>query len=223
MDHLPTGTHPCKCPRKRHKAQLVVLTGGPGGGKTAILEMARRYFCRHVILLPEAASIVFSGGFPRMATDAGRRAAQHAIYSVQREMERLAEAVDDAAVILCDRGTVDGLAYWPGTPRGFFHQHGATMQGELERYASVIHVETASPENYAIAGTRVEPVNEAKRIDARIRAAWDRHPLRYVIASSTNFLDKASLALELVRAQVPPCCRVHPHIPANEAAKGGLR
>jgi predicted ATPase len=213
MDHLPTGTHPCSCTRKRHTAKLVVLTGGPGGGKTAILEMARRFFCRHVVLLPEAASIVFSGGFPRLSNDAGHRASQHAIFSIQREMERLALAVDDAAVILCDRGTLDGLAYWPGTSRGLFGQHGTTLHEELARYAAVIHVETAGPEAYQRVGTRLESAEEARKIDARIRAAWDKHPLRYVISSSSNFLDKATVALELVRTQVPECCRTHPHVP----------
>jgi predicted ATPase len=213
MDRLPTGTHPCKCARKRHRVKFVVLTGGPGGGKTAILEMARRYFCRHVVLLPESASIVFSGGFPRIGSEEGRRAAQHAIFAVQREMERLAASLDDAAVILCDRGTIDGLAYWPGTSRAFFSQHESTMHDELARYAAVIHVEPAGPESYERAGTRVESFEEAKKIDARIRLAWDRHPLRYVISNSTNFLDKATLALELIRSQVPDCCRTHSHIP----------
>lgn len=215
MDHLPTGTHPCKCARKRHAAKLVVLTGGPGGGKTAILEMARRYFCRHVVLLPESASIVFSGGFPRLANDAGRRASQHAIFAVQREMERLAEEVDDAAVILCDRGTVDGVAYWPGASRGLFGQHGTTLRDELARYAAVIHVETAGPEAYERIGTRLESVEEAKQVDAKIRMAWNSHPLRYVISSSANFLDKATVALELVRTQLPDCCRTHPHVPKS--------
>jgi predicted ATPase len=213
MDRLPSGTHPCKCARKRHKPKLVVLTGGPGGGKTAILEMARRYFCRHVILLPEAASIAFSGGFPRIATDEGRRAAQHTIFTIQRELELLAESTQDAAVILCDRGTIDGLAYWPGSPRGLFARFGTTLQEELARYAAVIHVEPAGPDSYERAGTRVESIEEARTIDARIRLAWDRHPLRYVISNSTNFLDKATLALELVRAQVPDCCRAEHHIP----------
>jgi predicted ATPase len=212
MDHLPSGTHPCHCQRKRHKAKLVVLTGGPGGGKTAILEMARRYFCRHVVLLPEAASIVFTGGFPRLSNDAGRRATQHAIFAIQRQMEQLAQAVDDAALILCDRGTVDGLAYWPGAARGFFGQHATTLHEELARYAAVIHVETAGPEAYEQNSTRLESAIEAKQIDARIRKAWDSHPLRFVVSSSANFLDKATLAMELVRAQVPECCRTHPHI-----------
>ena len=165
MDHLPAGTHPCSCERKRHKPKLVVLTGGPGGGKTAILEMARRYFCRHVVLLPEAASIVFTGGFPRLASDAGKRASQHAIFTVQREMEHLAAAEEDAAVILCDRGTVDGLAYWPGTSRGLFGRHATTLAEELARYAAVIHVETPGPAAYERAGARVESMPEAKRIE----------------------------------------------------------
>ena len=33
----------------------IVLTGGPGGGKTAVLEVVRRHFCEHVVVLPEAA------------------------------------------------------------------------------------------------------------------------------------------------------------------------
>ena len=219
MINLPTGTHPCKCTRKRHKPKLVVLTGGPGGGKTAILEMARRYFCPHVVLLPEAASIVFQGGFPRIPNDAGRRAAQHSIFAIQREMENLASELDESALILCDRGTVDGAAYWPGSPRGFFAHHGTSLQAEIDRYAAVIHVETASAEAYLQEGIRLEHVAEAKQIDARLRELWDRHPLRYVVSSATNFLDKATLALELVRAQIPHCCQTHPHIPTNTVKK----
>ena len=40
----------------------MVLTGGPGAGKTAVLEVVRRTFCEHVTVLPEAASILFMGG-----------------------------------------------------------------------------------------------------------------------------------------------------------------
>ena len=49
-----------RSPQKR-----IVITGGPGAGKTAILELARRDLCAHVEVLPESARIVFSGGFPR--------------------------------------------------------------------------------------------------------------------------------------------------------------
>src|SRR4249919_3713171 len=94
-----------------HARRRIALTGGPGAGKTALLEMVRQAFCSHVRILPEAASIVFGGGFPREDDLACERASQRAIYHVQRELEASADA-HNAAIVLCDRGTVDGSAYW---------------------------------------------------------------------------------------------------------------
>lgn len=53
----------CEC-NDVHKRKRIVLTGGPGAGKTALLELIRQSFCAHVKVLPEAASIIFGGGFP---------------------------------------------------------------------------------------------------------------------------------------------------------------
>src|SRR5512137_1882715 len=102
----------CDC-RDHHVPHRVVLTGGPGAGKTAVLELIRLFFCEHVKTLPEAASIVFAGQFPRSARPPLRQAAQRAIYHVQRELESVADA-DDSAVVICDRGTIDCAAYWKG-------------------------------------------------------------------------------------------------------------
>lgn len=41
------------------KTKFVVLTGGPGAGKTAVLELAKRRFTRDTAFLPEAASLIF--------------------------------------------------------------------------------------------------------------------------------------------------------------------
>jgi predicted ATP-binding protein involved in virulence len=38
---------PCEC-REPHDHRRIVLTGGPGAGKTAVLELIRQYFCSHV-------------------------------------------------------------------------------------------------------------------------------------------------------------------------------
>jgi predicted ATPase len=103
---------PCKC-REPHAHRRIVLTGGPGAGKTAVLELIRQYFCAHVKVLPEAAGIVFGGGFPLGDALELRRAAQRAIFYVQRELEAAGDA-NNPAIVLCDRGTVDGAAYWPG-------------------------------------------------------------------------------------------------------------
>jgi predicted ATPase len=83
----------------RHKQQTIVLTGGPGAGKTAVLELVRQQFCAHVEVLPEAAGIVFGGGFPRTGSLEWRRGAQRAIFFVQRELESIGEA--ESAVSCC--------------------------------------------------------------------------------------------------------------------------
>lgn len=91
---------PCPC-TARHQTCRIVLTGGPGAGKTATLELIRQSFCEHVQILPESASVVFGGGFPRRDTGESRKAAQRAIFYVQRELEAAAIA-DNAAILLCD-------------------------------------------------------------------------------------------------------------------------
>lgn len=39
--------------------KLVVITAGPGDGKTDILETVKKTLCEHVAILPEVASLFF--------------------------------------------------------------------------------------------------------------------------------------------------------------------
>ena len=48
--------------------------------------------------------------------------------------------------MLCDRGTVDGLAYWPG-PESFWDHVATTLEQQLARYDAVIHLRTPSAAN----------------------------------------------------------------------------
>jgi predicted ATPase len=199
---------PCDC-RDRHVRRRVVLTGGPGAGKTAVLELIRLFFCEHVKTLPEAAGIVFSGGFPRSGSPPLRQAAQRAIYYVQRELESVAET-ENAAVVLCDRGTVDCAAYWTGEG-DLFSAVGTTRALEMARYDAVIHLRTpTSPAAYNRSNPlRLESMEEAAAIDVQIASAWSEHPRRFVLEPTEDFLHKAARALALLRAEVPECCRHH--------------
>ena len=105
---------------------------------TAVLELVRLFFCEHVKTLPEAAGIVFSGRFPRNDRPPLRQAAQRAIYHIQRELESVAET-ENAAVVLCDRGTVDCAAYWTGEG-DLYSAVSTTRASELARYDAVIHL-----------------------------------------------------------------------------------
>jgi len=203
---------PCEC-HERHDAPRIVLTGGPGAGKTAVLELVRQYFCKHVTVLPEAAGILFGGGFPRGGPPPFRRAAQRAIFYVQRELEATGEA-GNAAVIVCDRGTIDGVAYWPG-PDDFWSAVGTTRGEQLQRYDAVVHLRTPPAEiGYNHDNPlRIESAAEAAAIDARIALAWEGHPRRFVIEPTPDFLSKAARALAILRDEVPPCCRDHAVMP----------
>ena len=186
------------------------MTGGPGAGKTAVLELAARSLCEHVAILPEAATIVFGGGFPRHQTHPGLRAAQRAIFRVQREVETLVIEERQVAVALCDRGTVDGLAYWPGPVDTFWEEIGSNLEAELSRYHAVIHLRTPAPEQgYHTDPIRNEPAARAAEIDGRIAEAWKDHPHRFLVDAETNFAAKASHALELIRNEMPLCCTSH--------------
>ena len=49
---------------KAQKACRIVLTGGPGGGKTTAADLFRREIGENIVIVPEAATMMFSGGFP---------------------------------------------------------------------------------------------------------------------------------------------------------------
>jgi predicted ATPase len=188
----------------------VVLTGGPGGGKTAVLEVVRRHFCEHIVVLPEAASLLFGGGFPRLDSDGARRAAQRAIFHAQVELETLAESIGDVGLVLCDRGVVDGAAYWPDGIDGLFDSVGATRVDAQRRYAGVVHLRTPAAGGYDHSNPmRVESLTDAMRIDARIFEAWSGHPARVVVEAEADFLAKLTSSLDAIRGFLPACCRAH--------------
>ncbi len=201
----------CECRQLIHTPRRIALTGGPGAGKTAVLDVIRRSFCRHVLVLPEAASILFQGGFPRHDTAAGREGAQRAIFRVQDELERIALEEQEAAVILCDRGTVDGLAYSSAPRDSFWTSVGTNHQAELSRYVAIVHLRTpAGAQGYDRSNpVRRESAQEAAILDARVLDVWSEHPKRSIIAAEESFAQKVEATLEAVRSELPRCCRSH--------------
>jgi predicted ATPase len=199
----------CDC-NERHDRRRIVLTGGPGAGKTAVLELIRQSFCAHIKVLPESAGIIFGGGFPRGEAIEFRKSAQRAIFYVQRELENMADT-ENPAIVLCDRGTVDGAAYWPGEVADFFLSVGTELSAQLRRYHAVIHLRTPP-----VGGgydhsnpLRVETAEQAAAIDSRIARMWERHPRRFVVEASADFLTKAAQSLEILRTETPECCQHH--------------
>jgi len=183
----------------------IVLTGGPGGGKTTAADLFRREIGERVVVVPEAATLLFSGGFPRTADARARKAAQQAIYHVQTQLENVQSALYPDRILLCDRGTIDGAAYWPDDPAGFFAAVGSSEAAELARYDAVLFFESAAVGNISIEGgnpTRVETNTEAVALDARLRALWCKHPRFSVVPHHASFVKKIMLGLALLDSVV---------------------
>lgn len=187
------------------KRRRIVLTGGPGGGKTTAADLLRRELGSRVVIVPEAATILFAGGFPRSEQWDANRAAQSAIYHVQRNLEDVQSALFPERVLLCDRGTVDGAAYWYDGEEAFFHCVGTTLDAELARYDAVVFFETAAVAGLSIEGgnpVRNETLSQAVALDARLRKLWQRHPRFTLIPHSTSFLKKIVGALGVLEILV---------------------
>jgi predicted ATPase len=187
------------------KCRFIVLTGGPGAGKTAVMGAARQIFSSQISILPEAASIVYSGGFPRYQTHASVRAAQRTICRTQEELERWTIEEGNSFVTLCDRGIVDGAAYWPDGIDSFFDSVGMSRESVFARYHTVIHLRSPT----ALWGynhdnpMRTETAEEALALDHRIERAWEGHPNRIIVPATETFPEKLDHVTALIHAALP--------------------
>ena len=182
----------------RPGASRIVVTGGPGGGKTTAADLFRREIGERVIVVPESATLLYSGGFPRSTCFAASCAAQRAIYAVQRNLEDVQAALYPDRILLCDRGTLDGVAYWPGPAEDYFVAVGSSLEAELSRYDAVIFFETAAAGGISIEGgnpVRTESNEDALHLDASLRAVWARHPRFTLVPHQASFVKKILLGL----------------------------
>lgn len=175
------------------KQKKIALTGGPNSGKTTALSVLKETFGPQVELVKEAATLIFSGGFPRQDNSRTHiETAQRIIFYTTKQLESLAEKSSDAELIVCDRGTVDAAVYWPDGVDAFFTHMGTTLEEQLSRYDAVLHLSPPSnPAFYQSTHVRTESLQEAFEIDRKILQIWEKHPNRMVIGGTEHFFEKA--------------------------------
>ena len=199
----------------------VVVTGGPGGGKTTAADLFRREIGDRVVVVPETATMLFAGGFPRPKAgvdDEAVRSAQRAIFHVQRSLEDIQAAHYPDRLLLCDRGTVDGAAYWPDGSDDYFANVGSTHQQELGRYDAVLFFETAARGGHGFESEnrfRTESQDEAVALDQRLRDLWKAHSRFLLIPHSASFFRKMTMALGMLESLVG---QFEPATPGHEPA-----
>lgn len=187
-------------------SKRLVLTGGPCAGKTSISAVLAHAFDGKVALVPEAASLVFRGGFPRWREKACQEATQKAIFHVQQNMENSFGNHFPQKLLILDRGTVDGAAYWPKGTDDFFASMNSTLDQELSRYCRVIYLESADKSEYEVNKQRnpirIEDWEEAKRLDEETYKLWSRHPKLDLIPNQKSFSDKIFAVLKIVESEL---------------------
>lgn len=187
-----------------NKIKRIVFTGGPSAGKTSIIEVIHRRYPKYTVAVPEAASILYSGGFPRLKDDKAVVHTQRAIYFTIVEIEDMYEKLYPDKIHLCDRGTLDGIAYWPkNEDKGFIESVGTTLEKEYSRYDILIHLKSPSnAEFYKLSPTRNENHKLAIEIDKKTLKAWEGHPRRIIIDDEIDFLVKVEKAVSIVEEEI---------------------
>ena len=186
---------------KLNMKRRIVLTGGPGGGKTTALDLFRRELKGKIASVPEAATMIFSGGIERTEDDEVTCAQQIAIFNLQKNLEDVQRKMNPDCLILCDRGCLDGLAYWPGSDDEFFDTMNTSLNEELNRYDAVIFFETAAKSGQEIKSNnpiRNESEQKAVLLDERLQQIWSQHPNFNLVGSSESFIRKIMFGITTI-------------------------
>ena len=191
----------------------IVITGGPGAGKTTGLSWIQNAFTKlgyTVLFVPETATELITGGVAPW-TCGTNLDYQKCQMRLQLEKERIYEQAAatmkaDKILIICDRGAMDNKAYMDDVEFAQLLRALNTTQVALrDGYDAVFHMVTAAKGAERFYTTennkaRTETPEQAAALDDRLIAAWTGHPHLRVIDNSTNFEDKLKRLIAEIRS-----------------------
>jgi 3-dehydroquinate synthetase/nucleoside-diphosphate-sugar epimerase/predicted NBD/HSP70 family sugar kinase/MoaA/NifB/PqqE/SkfB family radical SAM enzyme/adenine/guanine phosphoribosyltransferase-like PRPP-binding protein len=171
----------------------IVLTGGIYGGKTTFLRRIAPHYSKDTVYLPEVIPLLLEGGIkvnPESYTE--QINIQRLIYILKYLIEVETSLLYPDAVVLCERGTLDGIAWWPGKPMDFEKEFGG-IRNELNRYGHVIFSESVASTDHAVGELkkRYESIERAKEIDSTLHILWSAHKSFYKVLH-TDWATKAA-------------------------------
>jgi predicted ATPase len=182
----------------------IVLTGGPGAGKSVIAAALARERPDRFVLVPEAATQVYAQlgtRWDRLDTP-GRRDVQRRIFRLQVEQEDRIAAARVGKTLLLDRGTVDGAAYWPEGADDYWRDLGTTLAEQLARYDTVVWLETAAAlgiyDGDASNSCRFEDPAAAVTSGKLLLKLWGGHPNLKHVGAFSDLDDKLAAVREVL-------------------------
>ncbi len=192
---------------------VVAFTGAPCGGKSMAVEAIRQQFAGKVVVVPEMASTILAG-FPLPGRDLEwssewQDCLQRTILRAQLEAEeawRAAAIHQNAKIILCDRGVLDGAAYRGVSAQQFCVEFGIDLNEVHARYTGVLHLQSLaefSPElytaNMASNPHRFESAARAQELDRALLLAWRGHSNHEFIPADASIGRKLDQVVEFVQ------------------------
>jgi hypothetical protein len=190
----------------------IVITGGPGGGKTTALDLFQREFRSLVKIVPEAATMLFEYGFDRETSSERIKLLQKSIFKMQLTLEDCFYRMHPERLLVCDRGSLDGLAYWTGDEASFFESIESSLEKEIERYDAVIFFQSAAGHEEDIKSNnpyRYEDSRLAFELDEKLKKVWERHPEFHYIPTNPSFMLKIAHGLITINSVLESIRRNH--------------
>jgi predicted ATPase len=185
----------------------IVLTGGPGAGKTVVSHQMIAAHPDRFVLVPEAATQVYDALQTRWdkLDLAGRRDVQRKIYQLQIDQEQRTLAANRGKILLLDRGTIDGAAYWPEGVEDYWRDVGSSLAAELQRYDAVIWMQTSAVlglyDGDASNSCRFEHPEAAIASGELLAGLWSQHPRLHRVEAYASLADKVQ-AVERVLTRI---------------------
>lgn len=203
---------------KGQKLYKFVISGGPCAGKTTAMERLPIYLTERgfrVFTVPEAATMAWLNGarFADIEKPECAYAFQQFVIRTQMQLEdsfmNFARSTGKDAILLCDRGTMDGSAYVSKEEFGkLLAEVGLDeITARDQRYNAVYHLVTAADGAeafYSLANNkgRSEDMEAAKGQDRRTQEVWTGHPRHFIIDNRNTFEQKIERLISLISMQV---------------------
>ena len=194
---------------------VIVLTGGPCGGKSTALcyiEEKLRDMGYTVFAVPEGATHLMRMGIRPVGAGLTVRQFQELVFLWQLQNQafyanaaRISSVPEKKKIILYDRGFMDVSVYTEGDDfRRILTEHGLSIPDVRDSfYDAIFHLRTAAlgaAQYYTTKNNKFmrETPEEARQKDAQTLAAWRGHPHLRIIDNSTDFEGKMKRLLKQV-------------------------
>ncbi len=197
----------------------IALTGGPCAGKSQVLEALKAGYGHKLHVLPEVATQLLEmpydqGGvgipgkdieWSREWQDNFQRRIIEKQLVDETLLTQIASLSQEEAVLICDRGILDGAAYVEDGRESFLAQNNLELEQCLELYDAVIHLNSLATDNPQLYEelkhsnpSRFEDGDTARKIDEAIAHAYEGHKALIRIPAQPSIEDKISYCRQIV-------------------------